>query len=174
MANNYRQYSESIENLSQEEADWLRKLFDAASNEEDPARWTSAQAMAKYEGVWDVDDIDDDDLSEFGKIIKEGASDGDPTPCVRLDIEEEGDKIAAWIYAEEHGDVETIGNFIQAFFKKFNKKDAWFSLTWADTCSKLRIGEFGGGAMLVTHDMVLVESTYTMVESMKVRAGVME
>lgn len=53
------------------------------------------------------------------------------------------------VYAEDVGNLETLGLFVQAFLAKFRPKDVW-SISWANTCNKMRAGEFGGGAMVVS------------------------
>lgn len=52
------------------------------------------------------------------------------------------------IYAEEGGNPDLLGKIMFAFIKKF-RPDYTFRLTWADTCSKMRTGEFSGGALVV-------------------------
>jgi len=56
-----------------------------------------------------------------------------------------------WFRAEESGDPSQVAEAVQAFFKHFEKKDTW-SLTWAATCSKMRVDEFSGGAVVVTSE----------------------
>ena len=54
-----------------------------------------------------------------------------------------------WIYAEESGELEEAADFIQDIL------DAGFStkeeilLEWANTCSKMKINSFSGGAVLI-------------------------
>ena len=54
-----------------------------------------------------------------------------------------------WFYTEEAGEPEKVGLFVQEFLKEFYP-DETFTLTWATTCSRPRVGEFSGGGMLVT------------------------
>jgi len=49
----------------------------------------------------------------------------------------------------ESGDVNSVADFIQSYLKKFDNKGK-VGFQWAATCSKQRVGEFGGGACLVT------------------------
>lgn len=49
----------------------------------------------------------------------------------------------------EYGNVEQIADIVQEYLKKFDKK-GYFTMSWADTCSKHRLGEFGGGFCVVT------------------------
>jgi len=37
-------------------------------------------------------------------------------------------------------------------------------VTWADSCSKMRIDEFGGGAMFITAEKVEYFSTYDFIQ----------
>lgn len=69
-----------------------------------------------------------------------------------------GDKPGAlWVYAEESGDVTHVAKVVEEFFKKF-RPDGVFTLTWAETCSRMRPGEFSGGWMLVTATDIEIES----------------
>jgi hypothetical protein len=54
-----------------------------------------------------------------------------------------------WIHASESGNLDQVASFISAFLRRFRPTHSW-GLTWAETCSKPRIGEFGGGAVFVT------------------------
>src|SRR5689334_18897111 len=56
-----------------------------------------------------------------------------------------------WLYAEESGDPDEVARFVRAFLARFRPGDR-FSLTYADSCSKPRLGEFSGGAVFVTRD----------------------
>lgn len=54
-----------------------------------------------------------------------------------------------WVYAEESGEPHHVAKLVQEFLKRF-RPDSHFTLSWAWTCSKPRIGHFGGGAVFVT------------------------
>jgi len=41
-----------------------------------------------------------------------------------------------------------VAAMVQAYFKHF-RIDSTFTLTWAEVCSKQRIGEFSGGGFIV-------------------------
>ncbi len=53
------------------------------------------------------------------------------------------------LYAEEFGDLEILADDIQMFLKKFRPTKR-IEVEWAETCSSMRPGEFGGGALLIT------------------------
>ena len=54
-----------------------------------------------------------------------------------------------WVHADESSDVELVVSIVQEFLKE-NCPDKSWSMECAFTCSKPRIGEFGGGGVLVT------------------------
>ena len=64
-------------------------------------------------------------------------------------IEKDDGRTSLWIYAEESGDVEQVAYLAQLFLKRF-APDGWWTLTWANTCSRMQVGQFSGGAVLVT------------------------
>ena len=53
------------------------------------------------------------------------------------------------VYADESGTPELIAAFLQQYLEKFHPEDS-LAFSWAFTCSKMRSGEFGGGAAFVT------------------------
>jgi len=74
------------------------------------------------------------------------------------EIEENDEKKVLWFYTDEFGEPYKVGDFVQEYLKKFHPKDIW-TLTWASTCSRPRIGEFAGGGMVVTAtDMHFMEA----------------
>ena len=83
-----------------------------------------------------------------------------------LDFEGTGKDRHAWIYAEESGDPARLAHLVQKFLKQFRPDQCW-SLTYATTCSKPRIGEFGGGAVFVTADAIRWQSAYAFVEQQR-------
>jgi hypothetical protein len=58
---------------------------------------------------------------------------------------------ALWLFAEEAGCPEHVAAVLEAYLKKFNPTGI-ITFSWAYTCSKLRVNEFGGGAAVVTAD----------------------
>lgn len=58
-----------------------------------------------------------------------------------FDIETEG----VWFYAEEGGEPDVVVAMIQALQDYF-EDDRKHVFSWAYTCSKMRVDEFGGGA----------------------------
>lgn len=66
------------------------------------------------------------------------------------------------LYAEEHGNVELVAEFIFAFVTKF-RPDAIFAVEWAETCDRMKPGEFGGGACLISREGIQWQATSTWV-----------
>ena len=123
MANNYLQFSESIDDLNDEEIQFLVNAlnWEPPYNEEgdlpDNFEWPA---------WYDVDAESfgfDCDLNKKDRYVH--------------------------FYAEEYGNIDTLGELVHAFICKF-RPELVFHLTFAETCSKMRIGEFGGGALVVS------------------------
>jgi len=67
-----------------------------------------------------------------------------------------------WVYADEGGEIDLVAHLVQKFLCEFRSNDCW-SLTYSTTCSRPRIGEFGGGAVFVTARGVAWENSYDFV-----------
>ena len=144
MANNYLQFSEIIDHLTTDEEAWLCRQMDhiyvfgdheysegsmPTDLDPDDADWDGIRAWRNQE------DIEFPDEMGFGYQFDDDGSDG------RL----------LWIYGEEYGEVERVAGLVQQFLRHFRPDRCW-SLTYSWTCSKLRVGEFGGGAVFITAD----------------------
>jgi hypothetical protein len=135
MADNYLQFSESLDSLAPEEADWLREQLG-----EDPLVHCPRFLL-------DLADRETDD-TDYG---------------FQHDFQGDLQDSHLWISAEERGDVERVAHLVQKFLRRFRPDQCW-SLTYATTCSKLRLGEFGGGAVFVTTDDIHWNDSYDFVE----------
>jgi hypothetical protein len=159
MANNYLQFSEVIDNLTPEEEQWWKDQFkvvyivDGQELEDyalpEDAEWVGCR------GYRDFDEGQDDlDLVGFDYEFIGPPAGG----------EAENETRYIWFYADEFGYVERLGHLVKKFLAKFHPNDYW-SLTYANTCSKLRRGEFGGGAIFVTATAIKWNDAYNWVES---------
>lgn len=152
MANNYTQFSEILTNLTCEECAWLKQeleeefIEDAYESEE-----ATEAAVFAYCNEKCVEDPDC--WPEFSYVLEE---------------EEEGVDRHLWIYSDECGNVEQIGVFMQRFLKKF-RPNGHFALTWSGTCSRLREGEFGGGAFFVTADWIQYMNTWDWANALAIK-----
>lgn len=121
MANNYMQFSEEIEQLTDEEI----KFFQEVCSYEPPldlyAGW---EPPAWY-------DVDSGGLG-FSAEVDEGTRE-------------------LWVYAEEFGNLDMLVALILEFIQKF-RPEYIFTLSYAETCSKMRVGEFGGGALIISRE----------------------
>jgi hypothetical protein len=90
---------------------------------------------------------------------EEGAEEGQET---RPWFDEEGlvdfshdfiDETILHLYSEESGNIDAVADLLCAFLKRFRPNDVE-TITWATTCSKMRDGEFSGGAVVVTAEAI--------------------
>jgi len=85
----------------------------------------------------------DDNIEKFSQRD----DDGDDYTTFQWDLEQDGSYL--WIYGEEYAEVDNVADFMQAFLKD-NRPEGSLYFSWAETCSKLRIDNFHGGAYFVT------------------------
>ncbi len=53
-----------------------------------------------------------------------------------------------WVHSEDSGDIGALADTVAAFQERFEVEEPW-SLSWAGTCSKPRVGDFGGGGIVI-------------------------
>jgi hypothetical protein len=131
MANNYLQFSASLDDLTSEEAKWLEEQLAEDENH--------CPVFLR-----DHEDSEDDDYTYSG---------------FECEFQEREGKCYLWLVAEESGAPGRVAHLVQKFLKRFRPDQCW-SLTYATTCSKPRVGEFGGGAVFVTADEVRWQNAY--------------
>ena len=163
MANDYLQFSEIVPRLSPEEEGWLQEQLQ------------SIQALGDREYP---EDAPDDKVLPPGEPDFTGPRFLRDNPDFDSDSEVLGFKFAfhgehdphdawgrhLWIYAEESGDPTHVAWLVRKFLARFRPDESW-SLTFATTCSKLRAGEFGGGAVFVTAHGIQSQDSYIFVEN---------
>ena len=145
MADNYLQFSEVLTNLTAEEAAWLESQLqtivafgDQEFREDDPAIATMLGDPA-YSGPRFLRDNPDFDCRYDVTDFECDFFDDQDTEPVR----------SLWLHADAYGNLEHVAWLIHKFLKRFHPDQCW-SLTYANTCSKPRIGQFNGGAVFVT------------------------
>lgn len=139
MANHYLSFSEVLSALSVEETAWLRTQLesveepapDEAGDTPDPG---GPRFLRDYQG-------DPDELEEDGFQYR------------FLSDKSQGTKQQLWVFGEESGDLGKLAHLVQKFIGQFRPEESW-SLTYATTCSKPRVGQFGGGALFVTANSI--------------------
>ena len=93
-------------------------------------------------------------LSQLPKIDRQDAFDF--RDCdFSYDLEED----SIWFYGDEFIDIEAVAEIVKQFFKETGSTDS-FTIESAYTCSKLRVGQFGGAAAFVTADSIEYMSTF--------------
>ena len=130
MADNYQLFSEVVSGITAKQRTWIERVLGCKSDQPD-----QTTAILQDAG-FDVDAIDVDDWPDFQWEFIEGGS-------------------ALWLQGDEYGNINHVGEFVRALLAKFSPDQCW-SLTWAETCSRPRIGEFGGGGLFVTAKEVTV------------------
>jgi hypothetical protein len=135
----------------------IRYHFNPISKE----MWEKLMAQNYLQFSEIIPDLTEEEIAWITKEIKFlNDPNNDDLPCIftdegglGFDIEINTKEKELWIYAEEYGSVDCVAYFVQEFINEF-RPFLTFSMTWARTCSKLRVGEFSGGWMVVTADKI--------------------
>jgi hypothetical protein len=160
MANDYLQFSEVIPRLTNQEEEWLQnqleivRVFDDKEYPEDELPDGLDPEHAQFVGCRAFRDMEDYDSSEEDAGFQYSFSTDEDNP--------EGWGCHLWIYADEGGDLDRVAHLVQKFLKAYRPTECW-SLTYATTCSRPRVGEFGGGALFVTADEIKWQSAYSFI-----------
>ena len=64
-----------------------------------------------------------------------------------VELQETG---SLWVHSDESGDPFQAADFIQEYLRYLGVIKGGVFFSWAETCSKPRINEFGGGCFIVT------------------------
>lgn len=84
-------------------------------------------------------------LELYNRLSEEGASEEPPSEGFLLSIEPEHGGTKLWMRDEVSGDPERLIQFVKICAAAFGLKGRW-GFQWANTCSKPRVGAYGGGA----------------------------
>ena len=161
MANHYLNFSEVIDHLRDDEADWLRQQLQVVHvfGETEYAAGEVPEHLASETADWigcrayrDMEAYDPDCGEPVGFEYRFSEDDTDETWGRYL-----------WLYAEEWGDVERVAHLVRTFLNRF-RPDACWALTYAAVCSQPRVSEFGGGAVFVTADEIRYHNAHEFVE----------
>ena len=158
MANNYVQFSEVLPHLTADEETWLRQQLE----------YVYVFGDEEYAADELPDGLNPDDADWQGFRGSRQLDDCDPA---MLEFEYEfcaGDEWNdwgrhLWFYAEEAGEPAQVAHLVQMFLRRFRASECW-SLTYALTCSKPRVGEFSGGACFVTADEIRWQDGYAFIK----------
>lgn len=139
MANHYTQFSELITDIPREASHWLANVLS-----------------------FRVDGCSDASLKSFKENMSlNGDVELDTWPLFdyEVDYPVEGDTGDVWLKSDEHCNLDHVEWFVRELIRRY-MPDCVFSLTYAETCSKPRYGEFGGGWMVVSKDKVAYGNTH--------------
>ena len=156
MADNYTEFSEVIPKLNEKEEGWLKDqleivyVFGEKEYTDDTLPKDRSSDDADWVGCRVFRDVEDYECDA-------GADAGFQYEFCDSDDEDYGRHL--WMYAQDWGYVDNAVQLVQKFLKTFRPDDCW-SLAWATTCSKPKLGEFGGGAVFVTAKQVEHQDTW--------------
>jgi len=136
MADNYVQFSEGLQ-VDDADRQWIKDKIDYFETPPDPDGEEWEEFLSEC-GEYDLDDIDQ---------------------MSGLDIEVQFAEREVIFYAEEYGNWYHAAKLVQDLFRERHPDASW-CIAWAETCSKARPGEFGGGAAFVTAERIEILSTY--------------
>ena len=167
MADNYLQFSEVIAKLTEPEEAWLKdqlesiRVFGEKEYPEDAVPADLADKEADWSGVRFLRDKPDHD-AEWDALGVEYA--------FHHDEDKGGWGRHLWLHTEDWGDVSNVVWLVQKFLKTFRPDQCW-SLSYSTTCSRPRVGEFGGGAVFVTADTIRWQNAYEFIEEQRTAFG---
>lgn len=161
MANNYLQFSEGITGLTHQEVTWIDHVCQcivAISSEDYSTEGHHFNADGMPQTLIGIKAKDILAAHEGGSVQWEA----------RFPKNDQVDSGEVWFYSEEAEEPMVVAEVVHHFFLEFRKKakpPPVFTLTWATFCDKLRIGEFGGGALIVTREGIEVFGVHDWVDA---------
>jgi hypothetical protein len=165
MADNYLEFSEVLPRLAAEEEQWLQQQLKTVcvfGEQEYPEDKIPEDLLGAADPDWQGCRAYRN-VPECAEYVKEMDLFG-PGFEYRFCSDEDTDGLGRylWFGTDEGGYLEGLAHLVQKFLKRFRPDQCW-SLTYANTCSKPRIGEFGGGAVFVTAQEIRWQDAYDFV-----------
>jgi hypothetical protein len=108
--------------------------------------------------------LTDEEAQWLKEQLETGLEDSGVLHQFDTDDEPDGWGRYLWLYADESADLEQVAIFVQKFLRQF-RPDQYWSLTFATTCSKPRVGEFSGGALFVTANDIKWQGSHAFIEA---------
>jgi len=157
MANNYLNFSEVLTDLDKEDVEWLEEQLNF---------------FGRYHDECAAHDLDFEDHPNFAEAEHrynmynmEWDEEGfDFTWKFELADSGEKGKRQLWVYSDDSGNVEQIATLMHEFLKA-RQPDGCFHLSYSLSCSRPRVGEFGGGAFFATAEGIEWMETYSWIDS---------
>ena len=82
---------------------------------------------------------------------------------LRLNAVEAGKPVQVILTCDENCCLEDVAKVLKCFLKHFERKDS-IIISYAETCSKMRIDQFGGGIVLVTAEEYRIRDGHDLLE----------
>jgi hypothetical protein len=147
MADYFTYFSEVVPHLKPEEGAWLRDQFQAVQLVD--GREYSLESLPPHLATREPDwrgcrflrDIEDaEDYHDYGPGFDYQFVD---------DVDPDGWGRHLWLHGDEGTRLLAVVHLVQKFLAQFRPQECW-ALTYAQVCSRPRVGEFGGGGTVVT------------------------
>jgi hypothetical protein len=148
MADNYTQFAATLPYQGEEQHQWLLEVFRRLE------AWPPVDNEGNVldEAGWPVDEdglpILDDDWAWLIRLAEEGAGwdiRNGVHVCQVGAQAAEGDNFL-FLWDDDMPDFQMLAGIVCEYQRRFEIAEPW-ACEWADTCSKSRPGEFGGGAL---------------------------
>lgn len=144
MADHYTQFSEMIEDVTPEQAEWIETVL--GFDTDDPQFDDEDQALSALGDLLGLklEEVKERDLEWWPGFewSTRGAENG-----------------SLWLHCDEGFQESCLIVFIQTYIRKF-RPDYVFTASLAHICSKPRINEFGGGWLVISKDEVKAGNTW--------------
>ncbi len=161
MADNYLEFSEVLPQLTEAEIAWLRYQLQPVVmvNDQEHLLGSLPVEIDENQATWRGPRFlrDCDDVTGWGDEIEFAYE-------FSIDERDSGWGHHLWLYSEEYGNIDQVALLVQKFLQQFRPIDCW-TLTYAATCSKPRVAEFGGGAVIVTASDIHWEDAQSIAEN---------
>jgi hypothetical protein len=164
MANTTIQYSEVLV-LTEEQTDWAFSLLEIIEDCTDGSTIHRLIRDEKEDGDEEfiAEIFAECDPEQMKLVCAAAKKDTDPFDGGSLPFPRSQDGKGIWFTDDGGGNIDLLIIIVQIILEHF-KLNTTFSISWAVTCSRPRIGEFGGGWCVVSRFAVSAESTYDAME----------
>jgi hypothetical protein len=163
MADTFLLFSEQITDITPEEAAWLDRQLE-------PVCFDGRKILSEGEPSCDGNRTE----HEIPRFLAEAILDPTLPGAERIDRDwewtEAGFEVrhcpedrTYWFYSEQCANLDHLAHLWQKFLRTFRPEDC-LSATWGLTCTRPRIGAFGGGAVFVTAERICTDDCYLRVD----------
>lgn len=158
MADSYLEFSETLDDLTSQEEQWLRKQLEIISVCGD-------REYAEGDVPHDMGDTEHWHGCRAWRDLPEFDPESDPLVGFEYEfLEANGrERRHLWFHAQECGYPDRVAHLVQKFLRTFRPNQYW-TLSYAATCSKPRAGEFGGGCVFVTASEIVSYCSWDFLE----------